>query len=351
MSMGLSEGQRGKRLVPGAFMIGWLMLSALAATGCKKAAATTPAPVPAVQPPPTATPAPAPPVSNAAADDVPTPPTLADGESLLSTEPSLRDFLGHWIRSIQADAEVGSLDTFYGPQVSFHSGLVTGERIRDLWVEKRARSASLAIDWNRTVLRHEDPMARGTARPCLDLPDATGDILLVRAHAIEVEPLRSPRIGCERLEGIYLIRARQTAAGPRICHETWSLRDGICASCPTASICPNSGVIVAGTIDPTLSPQQARIARDLAACDAYVAEVRRRRAQMYQLQRSGSDRFQEVVERNQAWLAHQETGPFGRAMADLRALMEHWQAQEDNGANTIHSRAQLMREVSTRCQP
>lgn len=313
----------------------------------------TTAPTP--QAPPPATPAPG---ATAASTVVPPPIALtASGGSAdppVTSDPELMDFLGRWVRSIRADAQVASLDTFYGPQVSWHSAQVTGEHIRDEWVSKRQRVGSLDITWERSTLRHEDPSANGTARPCRDLPGATGDILLTRAWAIEVEPDRSPRIGCARLEGVYLIRSRRTPAGLRICHETWSLRDGICVSCPTASMCPAGPQVLAAGMatsggDPSRPP--SRMERDLAACDAYVAEVRRRRAQLYRLQRSGSDRFQEVVERNQAWLAHQETGPFGRAMADLRALMEHWQAQEDDGANTIHSRAQLMREVSTRCQP
>lgn len=96
---------------------------------------------------------------------------------------------------------------------------------------------------------------------------------------------------------------------------------------------------------------QARIARDLAACDAYVAEVRRRRSRMLRMQASGDERLQDEMERNQEWLRRQETGSFGRALADLRSIMERWQEQEDNGANTIRSRAQLLREVSARCRP
>ena len=101
---------------------------------------------------------------------------------------------------------------------------------------------------------------------------------------------------------------------------------------------------------PAASGVQGRIATDLAACDAYVAEVRQRRAQMMQLQRSGSDRLEEVMERNNAWLERQETGPFGRAVSDLRSIMDRWQAQDDDGTSTIRSRAQLLREVSARCQ-
>jgi hypothetical protein len=102
---------------------------------------------------------------------------------------------------------------------------------------------------------------------------------------------------------------------------------------------------------PTLSPLQARIARNLAACDAYVSQVRRRRARMFRMQRTGDPNLPDEVERNQSWLQRQEDGPFGRALSDLRAIMERWQDQEDEGRSTIRSRAQLMREINSRCQP
>ena len=48
---------------------------------------------------------------------------------------------------------------------------------------------------------------------------------------------RHSSIGCPRLEGRYLLRLRRTPEGLRICHESWSLAEGICTSCPTAPVC------------------------------------------------------------------------------------------------------------------
>nr|MBK7063641.1 hypothetical protein [Deltaproteobacteria bacterium] len=96
---------------------------------------------------------------------------------------------------------------------------------------------------------------------------------------------------------------------------------------------------------------RARIARDLAVCSAYVAQVRRRRAEAARLQRAASPRLREFMEGFQTWLQQQEAGAFGRAMTDLRTIMERWQADEDNGTNTMRPRSQLMRDVTARCQP
>jgi hypothetical protein len=75
------------------------------------------------------------------------------------------------------------------------------------------------------------------ATACREVPAARGAVLKVRAWAVEVRPDRHPSIGCPRLEGRYLLRLRDTPAGWRVCHESWSVQDGICASCPTAAVC------------------------------------------------------------------------------------------------------------------
>lgn len=121
--------------------------------------------------------------------------------------------------------------------------------------------------------------------------------------------------------------------------------DPACSTVPgmPSNIGPAAGARSAG---------QSRIERDLAECDLYVAEVRSRRAVARALQRSGSPRFESYVEGFERWLERQQSGRFGRAMEHLRATMERWQEQENNeGRSTIRSRAQLLREVSARCQP
>lgn len=114
----------------------------------------------------------------------------------------------------------------------------------------------------------------------------------------------------------------------------------------------SAGVVSpAAPIAPAPPRPVSRIERNLAICDAYVTEVRARRARMLRLQRAGSEQLYDVMERNQAWLDRQQNGAFGRAMEDLGRLMEHWQQQDDDGTSTIRSRAELVRAVQSRCQP
>lgn len=84
-------------------------------------------------------------------------------------------------------------------------------------------------DWGRTRLQSEEPGAEPSARgACVDeMPDATGPVTKVRLWLRELVPNRVAAIGCPQLEGVYLLRLRQTPNGPRICNETWSLREGV----------------------------------------------------------------------------------------------------------------------------
>ena len=44
-------------------------------------------------------------------------------------------------------------------------------------------------------------------------------------------------VPCDRLEERYLLRLRRVEGGYRICHEIWSICEGVCASCPAARAC------------------------------------------------------------------------------------------------------------------
>jgi len=108
------------------------------------------------------------------------------------------------------------------------------------------------------------------------------------------------------------------------------------------------------------SPQALgrRIAQDLAACDAYVVGVRRRRVIGVQLQRSGSPRFEGFAEEFREWLEGQQSGRFGTAMNDLREIMDELQEADGDGGDdgdgpppSYRARAQLMRQITARCQP
>ena len=59
--------------------------------------------------------------------------------------------------------------------------------------------------------------------------------------AVEIDPARYTRAGealpCARVAGEYLLRFRAVHGQWMICHDTWSLRAGICVSCPQAREC------------------------------------------------------------------------------------------------------------------
>lgn len=100
-------------------------------------------------------------------------------------------------------------------------------------------------------------------------------------------------------------------------------------------------------------PSASRVARDLAACDAYVSGVRRRRVQGIQLQRTGSPRFEEFAENFRAWLQEQQDGAFGAAMTDLREILDATGSDDDEEGSprTAAFRARLVRQISARCRP
>jgi hypothetical protein len=116
---------------------------------------------------------------------------------------------------------------------------MTGARIRTYYDGMFDQGAALAADWDRTRFQTEEPGAEPSARAaCSDeMPDATGPVMKIRLWLRELVPNRASAIGCPQLEGVYLLRMRQTPGGWRICHETWSLREGVCYSCPTAPTC------------------------------------------------------------------------------------------------------------------
>lgn len=98
-------------------------------------------------------------------------------------------------------------------------------------------NGTIRFDWERSAWERE-PVTDGDVAPtCSALPGATGDVIKVRAWADEYRGDRSAAIGCPRLVGRYLVRLRRTPQGLRICHESWSMAEGICASCPTAQVC------------------------------------------------------------------------------------------------------------------
>lgn len=165
------------------------------------------------------------------------PPVRAERE--VREDPALETFLRRWSRAMRAERGAEDLAAFYAPRVRWNSsGAVDSpeeisRRVRD----NLAAGGSFALDLARSVFLPERPDGPDVAAPCRELPDAVGDVIKVRARVTEVNPARTPAVGCARLEGVYLVRARRAAGALRICHESWSLDEGICASCPTAAVC------------------------------------------------------------------------------------------------------------------
>lgn len=156
----------------------------------------------------------------------------------LATDPALRAFMTRWEAALRAPT-ASSLAPFYAPAVRWNGGNmnVGAADIATRLDAAHAAGATQRFDWARSEWIPEPVDADGVAPTCAAVPGAVGDVVKVRAWSVEVRPDRSAFIGCPRLEGRYLIRVRRTAEGLRICHETWSIPEGICASCPTAGVC------------------------------------------------------------------------------------------------------------------
>jgi hypothetical protein len=168
-----------------------------------------------------------------------TPPATAQGTPV-ATNPALGDFLHRWLGTVLGSQGRSPVTAYYADPAQFraNSGLASPPAIQRYWSNLFATGGSFVIDWERSTWQEEPAdLNAGVSAACINLVGATGRVLKVRAWATEVRPDRSSDIGCPRLEGVYLLRLRHVGGALKICHETWSLREGICASCPTAQAC------------------------------------------------------------------------------------------------------------------
>jgi serine/threonine protein kinase len=153
-------------------------------------------------------------------------------------DPALSALLRGWKRAVERPD--GDLTAWYTPRVRWHSSDVVGTpaEIARFLRENVAAGGFLRVDLDAAAVSAEAPDSPDVAATCRDVPGAAGPVLKLRTRAEERRPQRNPGIPCATLRGVYLLRARRVGDALRICHETWSLADGICASCPTAAVCP-----------------------------------------------------------------------------------------------------------------
>ena len=169
----------------------------------------------------------------------------------LATWPTLEARLHEWDAAIRSPlVSAASMRAVYGDHVRFRkSRLINGDLhwLSDYWGAEFGRNGgTFDVDWAHSQWRLEAlaDAVRNNAGPCAQLPGAADGVALVRLAAVENDPMRYVHAGeslpCARLAGIYLIRmVAAPGRGPLICHETWSMQEGVCApgSCPEAPGC------------------------------------------------------------------------------------------------------------------
>jgi serine/threonine protein kinase len=156
----------------------------------------------------------------------------------VDNDPELMNLLRRWDSAMRLQPGAMSLDRFYAPRVWWHAQATDVAGIGAQLERSVSAGGTNSFDWTRSTWEYEDVASSDVPPACRSVPGATGDVVKVRAWNDEYRVDRHSSIGCARLEGRYLLRLRRTPAGLRICHETWSVAEGICASCPTASVCP-----------------------------------------------------------------------------------------------------------------
>ena len=165
-------------------------------------------------------------------------------EHAVSENSELSDFGHRWLGTVSGSQGQASVAAYYADATKFRGspGLATPSQIQRYWSQLFSAGGSFAIDWEHsTVAEEHASLDSGASSACVNLPGASGPVLRVRALATEQMHDRSAQIGCDRLEGVYLVRVRRVSGALQICHETWSVREGICASCPTAPVCQDAG--------------------------------------------------------------------------------------------------------------
>lgn len=186
-----------------------------------------------------------------AQDHAPTPRSIAPSPTrgtaqFIPPVPAQREspesVLARWDESVQRP--VGdAFEDMYSPRTSIHGATQSSdsvaEALRTTW-RHRIEGGGWFHAQHRT--RNEDEPSRRpstASRVCVDpgRPNARVVRFLAQAAWRDPSASRNPNVPCEELRGTFVWRLVETAAGWRICQESWDLADAICPSCPQAPAC------------------------------------------------------------------------------------------------------------------
>jgi hypothetical protein len=168
---------------------------------------------------------------------------LAPGARPLHVDDQLADFVARWAAAVGNPATPDALAPFYLFESQFRriAPRARAAQVRAYYADLLRQEATFQIDFDHSEWVTEPESSPDASPLCRGVEGAEGDIVKVRAWAREHSPLRalnsSGEVPCPWIIGRYLLRLRRVAGELRICHETWSLREGVCASCPGARSC------------------------------------------------------------------------------------------------------------------
>jgi len=108
------------------------------------------------------------------------------------------------------------------------------------------QQGTIRFDWTRANASIETlDGTRDSHRACALVTGAEPQVLFVRVPAVEDNPQSGIQtreaIRCTHVEGLYLLRLMRVGGSWQICHDTWSMQEAICPSCPTALGCETPG--------------------------------------------------------------------------------------------------------------
>lgn len=177
------------------------------------------------------------------------PPDTVTNDQPISAWPELAASMEAWSRLFETARtrwlRVDETAALYAPAVRFRgSGSGPGaEHIADYWSSLFLRNGgTFRVDASHARWRAETlDRGRREHQGCAAAPDAETAVYLVRVPAEETDPTRATRardeLPCATVRGTYLLRFQRVGGGLRICHDTWSLDEAVCPSCPAARVC------------------------------------------------------------------------------------------------------------------